>query len=198
MILLKHILRFYNNKFMSETVEIWKRIESREIADCRVFKVREDLCENGDKKSSFFVVENPDWVNVIALTENHEVVLIEQFRHGIEEVILEIPGGMIDEDEEPETAARRELLEETGYSAEHFMLLGKSHPNPAIQNNTIYHYLAVEAQKTEDVKFDEHESVVTKMVHLNSIPELIRSGQINHSLVVAAFQYFSFQWFRSL
>jgi 8-oxo-dGTP pyrophosphatase MutT (NUDIX family) len=183
---------------MSETVEIWKRIQSKQIADCRVFKVREDFAESGEKESSFFVIENPNWVNVIALTERHEVVLIEQFRHGIEEIILEIPGGIIDENESPETAARRELLEETGFSAEHFMLLGKSHPNPAIQNNTIYHFLAVDAQKTEEVKFDEHESVVTKMVHLNNIPDLIRNGKINHSLVVAAFQYFSFQWFRSV
>ena len=103
------------------------------------------------KKVSFFVCENPDWVNIIALTKDKEVVLIEQFRHGTEEIILEIPGGMIDDDdEEPETAARRELLEETGFSADKFILFGKSHPNPAIQNNTIFHYLAFDCEKTED------------------------------------------------
>jgi len=179
---------------MKETVETWKRKSSKEIADCRVFKVREDLCEReSDKKeSSFFVCENPDWVNVIALTKNKEVVLIEQFRHGIEEVILEIPGGMIDDDDEDtETAARRELLEETGFSSDKFILLGKSRPNPAIQNNTVFHYLAPDCEKTEDVSFDEHESVLTKIVSLEDAKSLIADGTISHSLVIAAFYYFS-------
>ncbi len=178
---------------MPETVETWKRKDTREVADCRVFKVREDLCEReSDKKeSTFFVVENPDWVNIIALTKNKEVVLIEQFRHGTEEVILEIPGGMIDEDEEAETAARRELLEETGFSADKFILLGKSHPNPAIQNNTIFHYLAVDCEKNGDVSFDEHESVLPRIVSLEEAENLIAEGAITHSLVVAAFHYFS-------
>lgn len=177
---------------MNEQAEIWERIESKEIADCRVFKVRENLMQNGDKTSNFYVIENPDWVNIVALTTDYNVVLIEQFRQGIEEVILEIPGGMIDGDESPETAARRELLEETGYSAEEFVFLGKSRPNPAIQNNWIYHFAAINAEKTEEVAFDEHESVITKLCPVMRIPNLIQTGEITHSLVLAAFQYFSF------
>lgn len=178
---------------MSESVEIWKRKSSKEIADCKVFKVREDFSEReGDEKmGKFFVCENPDWVNIIALTKNKEVILIEQFRHGIEEIILEIPGGMIDGDEKPETAARRELLEETGFSADEFILLGKSHPNPAIQNNEMFHYLAVNCEKTGDTSFDEHESVLTKIVSLEEAKKFISGGAITHSLVVAAFHYFS-------
>jgi ADP-ribose pyrophosphatase len=177
---------------METQVETWENIESKEIADCRVFKVRENLMRNGDKTGKFFVIENPDWVNVIALTKTGEIVLIEQFRQGIEEVILEIPGGMIDEREEPERAARRELLEETGYSAEKFMLLGKSRPNPAIQNNWLYHFAALDVEKTEEVEFDEHENVVTRLYPLAAVSDLIRTGAITHSLVLAAFQYFSF------
>ncbi len=177
---------------MNEQAEIWERIESKEIADCVVFKVRENLMQNGDKTGKFYVIENPDWVNIVALTKDFDVVLIEQFRQGIEEVILEIPGGMIDGDELPETAARRELLEETGYSAEEFVFLGKSRPNPAIQNNWIYHFAAINAEKTGEVAFDEHESVVTKLCPVMRIPNLIQTGEITHSLVLAAFQYFSF------
>lgn len=177
---------------MNEQAEIWETVESKPIADCRVFKVREDLMRNGDKKGSFFVIENPDWVNVVALTKDYNVVLIEQFRHGIGEIITEIPGGMIDDGEEPETAARRELLEETGYTAEEFVFLGKSRPNPAIQDNWLYHYAAVNAEKTADVKFDEHESVVTKLCPVMMIPQLIKSGEITHSLALTALQYFSF------
>lgn len=177
---------------MNTEVEIWETVDSKEVADCRIFKVREDSMRSGEKKGSFFIIENPDWVNVIAITKDKEIVLIEQFRHGIGEVILEIPGGMIDDGEEPETAARRELLEETGFAAEKFVYLGKSRPNPAINDNWLYHFAAVDAEQTEAVKFDEHESVVTKLYPLKSIPELVRSGEITHSLVLAAFQYFSF------
>jgi 8-oxo-dGTP pyrophosphatase MutT (NUDIX family) len=183
---------------MSQKPEVWKRIESREIADCRVFKVREDLSEkdNENLRSTFYVLENPDWVNVIALTRDHQIVLIDQFRHGIEEIITEIPGGMVDRDETAEQAARRELLEETGYTAEEFVLLGYSRPNPAIQNNTIYHFLALDAEKTGEAAFDEHENLVARLVPMMMIPQMIKSGEISHSLVVAAFQYFSFYWFK--
>ena len=177
---------------MNHEVEIWETVESKEIADCRVFKVREDTSRNGAKTGKFYVIENPDWVNVIAVTKDSEVVLIEQFRHGTGEVILEIPGGMLDAGERAENAARRELLEETGYSAKEFVFLGKSRPNPAINNNWLYHFAALDAEKTGNIEFDEHESVVTKLYPVTAIPNLIKSGEITHSLVLAAFQYFSF------
>lgn len=180
---------------MKQSVEVWKRIESKKIADCRVFTVREDFCERaGDRQNaSFFVVENPDWVNVIALTRRQKVVLIEQFRHGIEEITLEIPGGMIDENESPEKTAQRELTEETGYSSDNFVLLGKSHPNPAINNNTIFHFLALDCEKTAETNFDEHESIVTKLFPLTEIEKLIKEEKITHSLVIAAFHWFNFR-----
>ncbi len=174
---------------MTEKPETWKKNSSRQVADCRVFKVREDFCERDSdcKESTFFVVENPDWVNIIGLTKEKQVVLIEQFRHGTEEIILEIPGGMIDDGEEPEAAAKRELLEETGYSSDKFIYLGKSHPNPAIQDNLIHHFLAVDCEKTGETSFDEHESVVTKLAAFDEIPNLIKDEKITHSLVIAAF-----------
>ena len=183
---------------MKNVPETWKRKRSEKRADCRVFTVREDFCERESdaRASSFFVIENPDWVNIIALTRTGEVVLIEQFRHGTEKIILELPGGMIDDGEEPKTAARRELLEETGFSSENFILLGQSHPNPAIQNNTIYHFLALDCEKTGDVKFDEHESVVTKLISLTEAENLIAQGEITHSLVIAAFYYYSLYYRR--
>ncbi|MGC2234877.1 MAG: NUDIX hydrolase [Pyrinomonadaceae bacterium] len=177
---------------MSKKVETWKRISSKEIADCRVFKVRVDYCEreSDGKQSTFFVTENSDWANIIALTKAGEVVLIEQFRHGIEEIILEIPGGIIDAGENPETAARRELREETGFTANKFVLLGKSRPNPAISDNWLYHYLALNCEKTHETTFDEHESVVNKIVPLDEIQNLISSEKITHSMVIAAFYLF--------
>lgn len=178
---------------MKTEPDIWKRKKSERIADCRVFTVRRDDSEreSDGAKAAFFVIENPDWVNVIALTENKEVVLIEQFRHGAEEIVLEIPGGMVDEGELPETAAQRELLEETGYASNEFIFLGKSRPNPALQNNWIHHYLALDCRKIKDADFDDNESIVTKLVSLSEIENLIGSGEFTHSLAVIAFYYLS-------
>lgn len=177
---------------MIEKPETWTRKESKTVADCRIFKVREDVCErdSDQRRASFFVIENPHWVNVIALTADEQVVLIEQFRHGSNEIVLEIPGGLIDDDEREETAAKRELLEETGYSSDEFVYLGRSRPNPAIQNNWVYHYAALNCERTADTAFDEHESVIAKLVPLNEIPGLIEDEQITHSLVLAAFYKF--------
>jgi len=176
---------------MESEVATWERLESKEIADCLVFRVREDKSRRSDGvRGTFHVLENPDWVNVIAVTKDAQVVLIKQFRHGTENVILEIPGGMVDENEPPEDAAKRELLEETGYSSQNWISLGRSHPNPAIQNNWVYHYLALDCEKTGDVSFDEHENIAAKLVPLSDMSRLITDGKITHSLVVAAFYYF--------
>ncbi len=182
---------------MKQQVEIWKRQRSESVADCRVFKVREDFCERDSDgaEHSFFVIECPDWVNVIALTKEKEVVLIEQYRQGAEEIILEIPGGMIDAGEEPEVAARRELTEETGYESNKLIYLGKSRPNPAINNNWMHHYLALDCEKTRETAFDEHESLITRLAPLGEIPQLIKDEQITHSLAIVAF-YKMDNWIR--
>ena len=166
-------------------------MSSRPIADCRVFKVREDLSRrlSDNAESTFFVIESPDWVNVFALTTDREVVLIEQFRHGTGSLIAEIPGGMVDEGEEPKTAAIRELAEETGYVAGRIMKIGESFPNPAIQNNKIHHFLALDCKKTGDAAFDDHESIATRLIPLHEVEDLVHNGTITHSLAVTALYY---------
>lgn len=174
---------------MNNQPDTWKRIESEEVANCRIFKVRKDKCVrlNDGAEHQFFVLENTDWVNIIPVTTNNEVVLIEQFRHGIEAMTLEIPGGMVDDDEDPQFAAERELIEETGYKPGEIVFLGKSHPNPATHDNLVYHYLALDCEKVSEVKFDSTESIVTSLVSIDEIPDLLANEKITHSLVVAAF-----------
>ena len=115
----------------------------------------------------------------------------ERESDGAEEIVLELPGGMIDENEKPEIAGRRELLEETGFSSNDFIYLGKSRPNPAWQNNWIYHFLALNCKKSDATSFDEHESIITKLVPVAEIESLIKNGEFTHSLAVAAFYYFN-------
>ncbi len=172
--------------------EEWVRTGSEKIADCPVFDIRRDTCvrPSDDRIADFYVIESPDWVNIIARTKDSRLVMIEQFRHGTDQINLELPGGIIDKDEEPRASAARELLEETGYSSDKWTLIGTSRPNPAIQSNTIYHYLALECEKTADTSFDENESIVTRLLAENEVESLIMNGEITHSLVVAAFYYY--------
>ena len=176
---------------MYDKPETWTVISGRELADCRVFKVREDTSRRDSDgiESTFFVVENPDWANIVAVTKNGEVILIEQFRHGAASMILEIPGGMADDGEDAIRAATRELIEETGYSPGRMIVIGRSFPNPAIQNNTIHHFLALDCEKTADVAFDDHESIVTRLVPLSELENLVHNGEITHSLAITAIYY---------
>lgn len=178
---------------MNNKPDTWRRLSSEIVADCRIFKVRRDKseCSKDAAAHDFFVLENPNWVNIIPVTTDKKVILIEQFRHGIEKLTLEIPGGMVDEGEEAEFAATRELLEETGWQPRKVVFLGKSHPNPAIQNNEVFHFLALDCEKVKETAFDTTESIETKLFPLDEIPDLIRNGEITHSLVLNAFYWYS-------
>lgn len=170
----------------------WRRQSSEIIADCRVFRVRRDVSISPHKGSEhdFFVLEAPDWINIIPLTANDEVVMIEQYRHGSQEVTLEIPGGMVDAGELPEAAAAREMLEETGYAATREVIsLGKVRPNPAIHNNWIHTFLARDVELRQKPVIESTEHTVVRLVPLADIPRLIGNGSINHALVVVGFHW---------
>jgi 8-oxo-dGTP pyrophosphatase MutT (NUDIX family) len=169
----------------------WKRKESEYVADCRVFKVRRDVSADprDGREHDFYVIEAPDWINVVPLTRGGEVVLIEQYRHGSREVSLEIPGGMVDPGETPREAAARELLEETGYAATELLFLGKTRPNPAIQENWIHTYLARGAEFKGEPEFGGTEQTIVRLAPLEEIPSLIAEGKITHSLVVVGFHW---------
>jgi ADP-ribose pyrophosphatase len=172
----------------------WKRLESEMVADCRVFRVRRDRSRSprdSEIEHDFYCIEAPDWINVVPLTPRGEVVMIEQYRHGSDEVTLEIPGGMVDEGESPLEAAERELLEETGYAPREILFLGKTRPNPAIQNNWIHTFLARDVSFHSAPVFESTEQTVVRLVPLADVPALIADGTINHSLVVVGFYWLS-------
>jgi 8-oxo-dGTP pyrophosphatase MutT (NUDIX family) len=139
----------------------------------------------------FFVLEAVDWVNVIPVTPENEVVLIELYRHGINTASLEIPGGMVDpEDSSPLAAAERELREETGYVSDPLVPVGVVHPNPAIQNNRCFTYLAPNAHPAGEPDPDEGEEITVIRYPLAEVPNLIKEAKITHSLVITAFLWF--------
>ena len=169
----------------------WPVVRTEVVADCRVFKVRRDVSHDprDSGEHDFFVIEAPDWINVVPLTADGQVILIEQYRHGSKKVTLEIPGGMVDEHESPEETAVRELLEETGYRAGAIELLGSVRPNPAIQNNWLHSFVARDCVLAQAPQLDSLEQIDVRLVDLEEVSQLIAAGAINHALVIAAFYY---------
>lgn len=167
----------------------WRRVDSERLQHCRVFdldRVR-FASPDGGSEADFFVVDAPDWINVIALTREGSVVLVRQFRFGTDDFTLEIPGGMCDAAEAPLAAARRELREESGYVSDDWVDLGWVHPNPAVQNNRCHSFLARDARREGAPEPDPHEAFEVVTAPLGEIPPMIRDGRITHALVVAAF-----------
>ncbi len=176
------------------SVRTWTTVGRELVADCKVFSVHKLISQRttGDSNEThdFFVFRPSNWVNVIPVTADHKVVLIEQYRHGIEQLTLEIPGGMIDaEDPSSLVAGQRELLEETGYCGDDLIFLGRNHPNPAIQNNICDTYVSFNVSQVQVPCFDSTEEVAVRLVPIKEIPALIKSGMITHSLVIVAFHY---------
>jgi ADP-ribose pyrophosphatase len=170
----------------------WERLSAQIVYECRIFSLRRQRSRfsRDQAEHDFHVIESPDWVNIVPLTAAREVVMVRQFRHGVADYTLEVPGGMIDTpDEAPILAARREMMEETGYDSDRVEPLGAIHPNPAIQSNRCHSFVAYDVRRVREPQFDSTEETEVVLVPLAKIPALIRSGEITHALVVVAFHW---------
>jgi len=170
----------------------WTIDAQRPVLDLGILTVRSVRARSQlrpDHASDFVVLDTADWVNVIALTNDDEVVLIEQYRHGTGAITLEIPGGMVDPGEDFLTAGARELAEETGYRGGVPEQIGVVEPNPALQSNRCATVLVRGVRQSGARALDPNEEIRVRTAPLADIPGLIRGGAITHALVVAAFHH---------
>ncbi len=170
-------------------IKPWPRLRRGLEHDFHVIKVRQDVV--ADPRTGHehprVLIESPDWVNIVAVTKDDQLVLIRQWRFGIAETTLEIPGGMAEPGEDPAVAAARELEEETGYVPGRVVRLGQVHPNPALQSNRCHSFLALDCEKKHEGMQDAGEDITVELHPRSAVPQLIQSGAISHSLVVVAF-----------
>jgi 8-oxo-dGTP pyrophosphatase MutT (NUDIX family) len=166
----------------------WERLGSERLLETPYFALRSDRLRlpDGAIKDPYYVVERPDAAIIFPLTGEGEVVLVRQYRPPLERMELGLPAGLVEEGEKPEAAARRELLEETGYSGGEWQPLGSLASSPSLKDNWAYLFLARDVERTADPDPDEHELVEEIKVPVEDLRGLIRSGEIVSSSGVAA------------
>lgn len=138
----------------------------------------------------FDVLECSDWINIIAITKDKKVIMVEQFRSGTNEITLEFPAGGVDSSEDHEKAAIRELSEETGSSVKNLKLIGSSKPNPAFLSNTLWTYLSEDVVIDGTQNLDKTEEVKVVLVPLDKIDSMIQNGEISHSLTITSWCFY--------
>ena len=175
-------------KSFNYSIEPWVTTNEQVEYTTKIFKVlsREMKIESENHSATFSILDAPDWINVIALTPENEIVLVEQYRYGIEKPTLELPGGVCDPGESPFESSKRELLEETGYSSKDWENLGRVSSNPAMQTNYTHTFLAINCEKVAEQVLDGNERINVHVMPLVEFLDLVGKGEVMHSLVVAA------------
>jgi len=170
----------------------WSVVETQPLQDCAVFRVARTRARSPRTGAvhAFYQIRADDWVNVIPVTRDGHVVMVRQYRHGCQEITLEIPGGMVDPGETPAAADARELLEETGHRAERLEPLGWVNPNPALFDNRLHVFLARGAEPVQAIRNEGTEETSVERVAAGDVDRLVAEGRIHHALVVAAL----FRW----
>jgi len=178
------------------SLDPWDELRRETLCRYKVFHV-ERVWRRSPRTGAeigLFLVDTPDWVNVVPWTVDDELILVRQFRHGTGRFHLEIPGGLIDRaDRDPAHAAERELREETGYAAESVRAIGSMAPNPAIQTNTLHTFMAQGCRRVGPPQLDPGEDLEVVLVPRAEVPELVRRGEIDHALVLAGLYFAGLQ-----
>lgn len=157
--------------------------------------LRRDRCRlPSGQEIDYYVNEYGDWANALVVTTQHRIVLLQQYRHGVESIMREIPGGMIEPSEAPEVAIVREVREETGYaSVKPPVFLGKFHPNPATSNNLVHCFLIDQAKSMGPQALDATEDISIAEFSFDEVDHMIQSGSLSHLFTVATY-YLAKNW----
>ncbi len=174
-------------------VRCWPTVGETVVHDAGILDVRQVRARSpvSGRLHDFVRFGCPDWVNVIPVTVDGDIVMVRQYRHGSGALTLEIPGGMVDAGESARDAARRELREETGYAAPRLEHLGEANPNPALFANRCTTWLAPGAHRVGPARNVGAEATETVLVPAAEIPARMAAGEICHALVVAAFHWYA-------
>jgi len=169
----------------------WQKLSSRYLVKEKWATLRVDTCrlQNGTVKDDYYVLEYPEWANAVALTKDNKIIMVRQYRHAADIISLEIPGGVIEPGENPETGVKRELLEETGYSFETCELIATLYPNPATSDNRTFTYLLTGGVKTNEQDLDEHEILNVEEYTIEEVKQLLVENKIDQALHTAALFY---------
>jgi 8-oxo-dGTP pyrophosphatase MutT (NUDIX family) len=167
----------------------WERRYEDDVHDFRIFRIRRHtaVSPRTGVAGRYVTLEAPDWVNVVAITPAAQMIMVWQYRHGVDRYTLEIPAGMVEPGEEPLAAMQRELAEETGYVSEGWSKLGAVHPNPAYQGNVCHHFLALTCRQAGEQRLDAGEDIEVRLVALPDVARMIGDGTLDHALEIAAF-----------
>lgn len=172
---------------MSDDLD-WPLEDRQAGEDLILFRARYDMRRHPRTHQVMkrIVLESVDWVNVVALTKDGQCVMIRQFRFGVGYTTLEVPGGMVDPGEEPLTAARRELAEETGFSGGRWRYLGAVEPNPAVHDNLCHHFLAEDVRCNARQTLSGGEEIRVEIMPRMRVIGAARGGEIKHALALSA------------
>lgn len=173
---------------MSESELVWKHLRSEQGDNLGILQVRFDWLEHPqtNKIMKRLVLESVDWVNIVALTSDNRSIMVKQYRFGISDCTIETPGGMVDPGEEPLEAAKRELVEETGYTSDQWSYLGAVEPNPAFHPHLCHHFLATNCTQTQDPDFGEGEAIEISLLTLDQLRDAMASKELRHVLALSA------------
>jgi ADP-ribose pyrophosphatase len=166
----------------------WELTGTEEGQALRLFNARFDTFVHPVKGVPLraTVLETPPWCNVVAITPDEKIVLVRQFRFGVREVTVEIPGGMVDPGEDHATAVKRELQEETGYTSNDWSYLGASQQNPAFHDELCHMWLAIDARKTHAVRPDGTEHIQVELMTPEAVVQAVRDGSFMHAHAIVA------------